>query len=246
MLALALVFQVKSVPAYQSAKESQGPGQSQTSPAIKTPQSATEATITAKNQDPPADKIKRSEWVQIFIGAFAAIVILWQAWIYNQQRKIMKQQVETARVSERAYIGIKMVETKNFVVGQTPVVHVVVLNGGRTPAWKVKVPTTLRIAEPTRVPEDHFETSDKESSTFLPAGISIDFNYPFPFVLTPSWQHAILTGQRRVFLSGEVHFEDCWGEKRVFPFKAAYKHKTGGWGDYKDPEDTEGQLSIIN
>jgi hypothetical protein len=189
--------------------------------------------------------ITRAEWMQIGINVLLFLVVLSQTLIYLQQRNIMHRQVETARVSERAYVGIKMVQTKDFVIGQTPIVHVVILNGGRTPAWKVKVPSTLRIVEPTGVPDEHFETSDKESSTFLPAGIAIDFNYPFPFVLTSKWHRAITTGERRVFLSGEVHFEDCWGEKRIFPFKCAYKYKTGGWGDYKDPKETEGKLSII-
>ena len=57
--------------------------------AVPTPklQSDSSESSTAAN-----DKIRRAEWVAIGINGFIALVILWQAWTYNQQRKIMERQ----------------------------------------------------------------------------------------------------------------------------------------------------------
>src|SRR5688572_25839176 len=69
-----------------------------------------------------------------FLSAFVLAAVIVQALIYHQQRKIMASQIEHARISERAYIGIVTVVTENQIAGRHPVVRITVVNGGRTPA----------------------------------------------------------------------------------------------------------------
>lgn len=240
---VASFYQVESVPAYQPATQSDNSTTNQAAAPIQPPQRSAETTVTNNNAEPPADKIKRAEWIQIFINAFVALVVLWQAWTYYKQRQIMEQQTENARISERAYIGVKTVVTQNFVIGQEPVIRVTILNGGRTPAYRVKVPVNLRLTADDLPPECPV-LGNVVSPTFLPAGLEATFSYPFTFILTPTWKTAIENGTRKVFLSGEVHYDDCWGNKLAFPFRFVYSSKDGIWKDYRDPEDVKPRVTV--
>src|SRR5687768_8097828 len=81
-----------------------------------------------------------------FLSAFVLGAVIVQAIIYHHQRKIMAQQIENARISERAYIGIVTVVTENQIAGKHPVVRITVVNGGRTPAYNLKMPGCLIVA----------------------------------------------------------------------------------------------------
>ena len=242
-LLVAFGGQIEPVPANQDASQNEAAATPQATPAVQKPSSPAETGIAPQNQNPPSDAIKRSEWVQIFISGFVALVVLWQAWVSHQQRKIMQHQLEIARVTERAYIGITGVDHENFAIGMQPVLRVTILNGGRTPAFKLKAPATFRIG--SEFPDERPDLGDVVGSAFLPAGTSTTFSYPYIIVLTPTWLRAFETGERTVFLNMEIHFEDCWGEPQVTPFRLEYRGSTDRrWGQYKDPEDVEPIITV--
>lgn len=180
-----------------------------------------------------------------FLSAFVLAAVIVQALIYNQQRKIMAAQIENARISERAYIGIKQIITENQVVGAVPNVRVTLLNGGRTPAYSLKAPGHMTFTKAgLPFPHERPETTKKEGSGFLPAGNETTYNYRFVVPWTPEWEHAIETGQYVIFLHMEAQFVDAWGDNQITPFKLAYRATDQRWGEYKDPKDTEPIITI--
>lgn len=238
---IAFLYQVESVPAYQAAAQSNQSANAQASPTVEQPLSETKTPVASNDTEPASDEIKRAEWVQIFINSFVALIVLWQAWTYYQERKILEQQVSIAQISERAYIGVTSIKTVDFTIGKIPVVKITILNGGRTPAWRVKVPMTLRIGDV--FPSERPELGNVVGSAFLPAGVDATFSAPFTFVLTPQWKAALESGDRTAFIHGEVHYDDCWGSPQIFPFKFVCR-KDGTWKDYKDHNQTEPIIEI--
>jgi uncharacterized protein YukE len=89
----AFLYQAESAPAYQAAAQSNQAADSQPAPSVQPPQRAAEAPISPDNAEPAADKIKRAEWVAIFINGFVALAVFWTAWTYHQQRKLMHRQL---------------------------------------------------------------------------------------------------------------------------------------------------------
>lgn len=183
-----------------------------------------------------------TERAKFFTGNALSLLVLGvitvQAYIYRKQWEVMQWQIDNAKVSERAYIGVKRVITENQALGKLPNVRVTLSNGGRTPAWKLKCPATLTLG--TEFPNERPETSTAESPTFLAAGAETTFNYPFPFVLTPQWLAHIQVKGWTAYLHMEAHFEDCWGEQQVMTFKLAYRPGDDRWGDYKERQEVIG------
>lgn len=240
---LGLFYQVESLPTYRSAAQENKSADGQTSPpTIEKPLTAKDTAASSNNTEPTADKIKRAEWVQIGLNSFIALVIFWQAWTYSQQRKIMQIQTDNAHITQRAYLGVKGAEMEKFTLGEVPVVRVTVLNGGQTPAFKLKAPGILSVG--TEFPHERPEIGGAVSSTVLPAGVDMTFSYPFTFILTPAWLQAFQKGERLIFVHGEAHFEDCWGEAQVFSYKLAYRAADGRWGDYKDPDEVKAKITV--
>jgi hypothetical protein len=179
-----------------------------------------------------------------FLSAFVLAAVIVQAVIYHQQRKIMAQQIENARISERAYIGIEKVATESYEVGAThPVVRVTVVNGGRTPAYNLKMPGHLTVTRAELpYPHERPESSDKATESFLPSGHKTTFSYPFFAPLVPwtaQWAQAINSKEYFVYLHIEAQFVDAWGDQHVRSFKLFYRVSDKRWAEYKDPKDTE-------
>jgi hypothetical protein len=183
----------------------------------------------------------------ILVTTFAVIA---QVVIYRKQWQIMERQVEIARIAERAYIGIKSTATENFTLGYVPVARITVLNGGRTPAFKLKAPASFVIG--TEFPSERPELGNVIGTTFLPAGLSTTYNYPFPIKLDPNWMRVFQAGKRKAFLNIEFHFEDCWGERQVTPLRLECKVIVdvrrgtceARWGEYKDGQNVEPIIEI--
>jgi hypothetical protein len=223
------IYQVESLPACKAAAQDKATN-SQASPAIKSALGSAESPVAGNNTTPAADKIKRSEWVQIAINAFIALVILWQAWIYNQQRK-------AARIAERGYIGIATIDLVDLVPGLRAHVAVCFLNGGRTPVWHFQAPAALKLGvEPPGEETDPPPRFEPQEEGFLPAGAGTTMRYKFPDETTERRILRIAHGERQIFLWGTAYFEDCWGERRTFPFKMIYNPDDGRFEEYKGYE----------
>jgi hypothetical protein len=169
----------------------------------------------------------------------ALLVVVAQVVIYSQQRDAMKQQVEIARIAERGYVGIqKAIILNGLAVGERPVIHITLLNGGRTPIWKMMNPTRVRIG--TVFPPGRPKLFREEGAGFLPAGLTREIQFILPNPITQERFDAITDGTEKIFINGETHFEDCWNEKRVYPFQLVYVPRLNQFADYKG-DDYRGQ-----
>ena len=158
--------------------------------------------------------------MQIFISGFVALVVLWQGWIYNQQRK-------ATRIAERGYIGVKSGDLLDFEPGKVPVVEIAFLNGGRTPIWNFYTPGGVTLDS---VPPDDFEPPDvpvNEAGAFLVAGATGKVQWPLPRSLNTATIREIVEGRLSLYVKGIAWFEDCWGEKRNYPFYLVYNPRNG-------------------
>jgi hypothetical protein len=213
---------------------------------VKKPEGPIQEAKPSENKtDGSGQGVTRAEWMQIGINGLLFIVVLWQTLIYIQQRNIMRQQVAHARISERAYIGIKQIGMEHFTVGATPVVRLTIVNGGRTPAYKLKTPghmTFTKAGQP--FPHERPESSETASESFLPAGSPINCSFPFFVPWTSQWAHAIETQQYFIFLHVEARFTDAWGDEHVMPFKLAYRATDKRWGEYRNPKDSKPIITI--
>jgi hypothetical protein len=246
---LLLIFsahaqQAKNAPQQETpkAENSETPASSVQNADIKQPESPIKATQSGQDQPSRGgDTVTRAETIQIGINALLFLVVLWQTLIYIQQRNVMRQQVAHAKVSERAYIGVKEAVLNGLSVGSEPCFTVIFLNGGRTPAWKVKVPARVGMADTF---QDEGPDNAREGTTFMPAGDEREVNYPIPVKMNGAWLEAISTGKKKVYLSGEVYFQDSWGEQHLHSFKLIYNPAIGRVQDYKG-EEIEPEIKII-
>lgn len=71
----------------------------------------------------------------VLISLATLIVVRRQTWIYDEQRKLMAEQRDITRKSERAYVGVAMLDA-DFKSGK---VSVLLQNVGRIPATKINV-----------------------------------------------------------------------------------------------------------
>jgi hypothetical protein len=214
---------------------------------VQQPESPVQQTEAAKHEtDRGWKSVTRAEGMQIGINALLFIVVLWQTLIYIQQRNLMRQQVAHAKISERAYIGIENIITERLdLVGAYPNVRITFINGGRTPAYKLKIPGHMTFTKAgLPYPHERPETSKQESESFLPAGSPINCNYPFVIPWTFEWAEAVGSEKYFIFLHVEARFTDAWGDNHVRPFKLAFNSSTERWGEYKNPEDTKPVVEI--
>jgi len=225
VLVLAFVCQVEPVPANQAPRQSENPANNQATPAIKTPNRATETAITTDNQKPAPDNIRRSEYVQIFISGFVALVILWQAWIYNQQRKIMREQKRMSATSERAYMGVKHLEI-NPIINNTLTVTVIIQNGGKTPAWDYRAKCRAGLEETAPLQIDWGSCPAPERGSFVPAGGEKDSDFGPLKGITQEMVDAINSKKLTLFIDAECRYLDHLGNRQVFTF--GYSFELGG------------------
>lgn len=166
---------------------------------------------TENKQQPAATP---TEKIQIGINLFIALVVFWQARIYNQQRKIMKEQSRMAAISERAYIGLR-----DFKIGtrsQVLIVGAVMINGGRTPAWGFQSKNQVYLGKEP-VPFVWEESPDVESALFIAAGGESNLDF-VEFPGGTQEMNALNSGEVTLFVDGECRFLDFTGERQIFAF----------------------------
>lgn len=175
----------------------------------------THNSITQNKQQPA---ITLAEIIQISISGFVALVILWQAWIYNKQRKTMEEQTRMAAISEQAYLALRdfNVTIRNDVL----LVSAVVVNGGRTPARsfqsKSQVSRVLRGQE--LVPFVWEKCADFKDLAFIVAGGDRNLDFVEDPGVTQEVEDALNDGEVTLFVDGECRFADFTGERQVFAF----------------------------
>lgn len=132
----AFLYEVESLPAYDASAQNNKSANAQAAPSQIPPLRGAETSVAGNDASPATDKIRKSEWIAIGINGFIALVIFWQAWIYNEQRK-------ATRIAERGYVEAKTIALMDFKIGVIPYIEVTFLNGGRTPIWNLYTPASF-------------------------------------------------------------------------------------------------------
>lgn len=174
-----------------------------------------ETSVAGNDASPATDKIRKSEWIAIGINVFIALVIFWQAWIYNEQRK-------ATRIAERGYVGAKTIALIDFKIGVIPYIEVTFLNGGRTPIWNLYTPASFEVSDEPPNKTVPLSPPKDEPGAFLPANLTGTFRYFFPRALDAKLDREFMDGSVKLYFYGIAWFDDCWGERRSFPFDYVY------------------------
>ena len=226
--------QVESLPAYHAVAQSSGPTKEQAAPAIQSPRGRAESPIAPDDQSPPSDKIKRSEWVQIFISGFVALVVLWQAWIYNEQRKMADRQMWQTYLAERAYIGLLTLEVSDLRPHERPLIHTHIINGGRTPAWNVslQIKWSIGTEEVVRLWTPRAWTSPH----FLAAGQTNTTKTRLEQTLSERNIQVIEDESMQLFVTVQCRYVDFKGEQRDISFPGVYDRIKGNFVWHKQTD----------
>ena len=172
---------------------------------------------------------RRETWgpvITLFVSLITLGVITAQAIIYQQQRKIMDQQVQQSerslRISERAYVGVASI-TPDFDGKE---VLIVIENIGKVPARNVNVE-----AHAYRQPAEQLSTSTKSFSgstkyfdaggvQLFPGSLKMPVVIPMPN-MRPEEAKGILARTDIFYVAGTIKYEDGFGgfDRTNFAFK---------------------------
>jgi len=225
-------YQVESLPAYNASAQSSSPTKEQGLPAIDAPQGKAEAPITRGDEATPPDKIKRSEWVQLFISGFVALVVFWQAWIYNEQRKMADRQIWQTYLAERAYIGLTSLEVSDLRPNQQPYFQVRLINGGKTPAWNLSMQIHWNIGV---LPIASAWNPDYGTShTFVAAGQSHKGRQRLEVRLSEENVRVLEDDSMQFFATVQCRYVDFKGEPREASFPGVYDRSKGNFVWHKE------------
>ena len=160
----------------------------------------------------------------------AGIYVL-QAVIYDQQRRIMKQTVENADISERAYIGLIDMRLIEPLVAEQPIkTRITFQNGGRTPAWNFRSRCRMVISNETTaeiVKRYPVENVGGEGGSFIPSGQPKSVIVPFDFRLTQPQLMLVNDRTVRLLVLIFIKFNDFQGTVQPFHFRAVYEPDAG-------------------
>lgn len=166
--------------------------------------------ITVKNDTPKQNKkwYKDRKFILQLFGVLAAIVYAFIA--YRQWQDAHNNFV----LDERAFVGVKDVVAKSWIVGSNGVVTINLVNSGKTPATNVRFRVELGgVFPPDKLNEKDFNSSDQPNDSL--AGIimpnsfanrSIDTKLP----LTQERLSNIASGKELIHIWGIIRYDDIF------------------------------------
>jgi hypothetical protein len=140
----------------------------------------------------------------------------------NGQAALIARQLDALIASERAYVAIDEFGLRNLEIGQAPIAKVILVNGGRTPAWQLNVQAAFNVGEhPGEFSWD--EDFERPGGTFfLAAGQTIPIELPVTLNLFAEIFSLLEAGKISLFLAGEIRYLDWMGSLHIQEFGAAY------------------------
>lgn len=221
-------YQIEPCPAYgRTAQENQTADAKPSPSAVEKPLSSNHATSSPGAAEGTADKVKKAEWIAIGINTFIALVIFWQAWIYNQQRKIMQAQKTMLAVTERAYLGVKSLAI-NPITNSTIVITVILQNGGRTPAWDFRGKSRMALID-AAPPVDWEMCADPITGSFIAAGGDKKMDFTPLENITQEKVDALNAKTATLFADAECRYLDHMGNIQVFTFGYSFDFRPDRW-----------------
>ncbi len=178
-----------------------------------------------------------SERVKFFtVNALSLLVLLAivvQAYIYRGQWEVMQEMRLITTIGERAYLGIKDVKLVNPIMNNTIVVHVLIFNGGRTPAFNIQRRLLIGLIE--KKEKRLFKWKDypdiETNFTVLPAGAERWITFPQVPISHEMFQE-FKAGERMIHTAGEIRFSDFMGMRQIYEFDMTCDF--GDNGHFKD------------
>ena len=166
----------------------------------------------------------------------------------REQADIMRENIRETRdmfyMANRAYFGILGVGLNDFEAGKLPTVVLKVLNAGNTPAWRIRMHSRIDFTTKQLTYLTDANRPIAEMSPILPAKTDREFTIEAP-AGTPALNQAqvlgVALGAVKLFVRGELIYEDISGDDQVFPFCLEYRK--GIFGDCKRPHEQPDQTN---
>jgi hypothetical protein len=174
------------------------------------------------------------------LNLFIIIAIIVQAYIYVGQWDVMKRQLKTSAIGERAYIATDDMKLVKPLAANSPIViRTWFKNGGKTPAWDfrshyraVVTPEDIR-----SVVKKYPVEREKGTGAFIIAGQIKRVECALePYRIPPVTMAEIVSKRWKLFILTEITFRDYLEELREFSFRFVYSPETGDFeeADYDD------------
>lgn len=172
--------------------------------------------------------------MQIFISGFVALVVVWQSWIINQQRKMADRQVWETYLAERAYLGLLTTEVSDLRPNERPLVTTKIINGGRTPAWNVSLQIKWSIGTEENVRP--WTPGAGTSPHLMVAGETNTTKTRLEQTLSEKNIQVLEDDSMRLFITVQCRYVDFKGEHREVSFPGVYDRIKGNfvWHKQKD------------
>jgi hypothetical protein len=186
-------------------------------------------------------KRRRETWmptITLLVSVMVLIIILAQAFIYNQQRQIMSRQAQDTEDSQRALVSVASI-TADFVKGE---IVLLLENSGRVPAMNLKV----------EAKEYRLTNALVGSKTKFDAGwVSLfpgSFKMRVLVVMSkfkPEEVKAIQTKSESLVVTGKIQYRDRFGNaEEFFAFEYTPPNNADWVAMSNSPNDIEPSLEL--
>jgi hypothetical protein len=161
------------------------------------------------------------------------------------QQEVMREQVQVMRdtltqnldsfqTGERAYVAISKIQFGTpLLPGRMPAINFHFTNGGRTPAWNVRISATFSVEDDTSDQSHGFvetasHTVEKEIALMMLPGVTRDpIAINAGFTVTDNLRVEVEGGMSTFFVRGIIYFNDISTQEQTFPFCFIYHWITG-------------------
>lgn len=156
------------------------------------------------------------------LNLFVVLAVIAQVFIYRrmatQNERLIKSSESSTKVAREAfhtgeapYFGIPEIAFTDFATTRWPQAKVVLLNGGKTPAWRIHTFAKLVLGDsPDKGDSWNMELrAPAMVHTFFPGGVAHQFDYAQNgFCLTEAREIMIRAGTQFLFMVIEIHYRD--------------------------------------
>ena len=170
-----------------------------------------------------ADRVKFL--TESFLSVVIAVVVIVQAWIYNQQRQLMRLQLLNFAVSERAYMGFKDVRIVSLVEGNMLTLKAIQFNGGRTPAWRIRDALRVNLAKerPREISPTEIIAMATGLESFLVGGGTRKVSWTSPIRITADLLAQLQDGRIKLYIRAGQRYIDNAGIEQIYTVGSVYK-----------------------
>jgi len=191
------------------------------SPPLPTPQLS---ALAASRNAAPASNRTDGLWVRIvafvndYGAAITALATILLTFVTAGLVLMGYRQIATSRAQLRAYLSVESGEIRDLVTGAQPVAHIVVKNYGQTPAYKFRLVGGMGVAESFEALPPPAGDPRGTMGVLAPTG-TFHWFMAAPGVMSND-DHTVLISRRKIlFVYGEVHYEDAFGNPRYMKYR---------------------------